>query len=78
MREFATKRDWLIKLRTERKMTVREIAPLMGLSFSHLSDIENGRRNPSVELAMKMAKYYEVDLTLFIEDRVRFNEKNIG
>jgi DNA-binding XRE family transcriptional regulator len=78
MREIGTKRDWLVNLRKEKGMPLREIAPYMGLSYSHLSDIENGRRNPSIELSIKMAKFYGVDVALFLQDRVKFNEKNIG
>lgn len=75
MSKAREKRDWLVDLRKAKGMTVREIAPLMDMSFSHLSDIENGRRNPSIELSMKMAKYYGVDLTKFLTDRVKFSEK---
>jgi transcriptional regulator with XRE-family HTH domain len=75
MEKKRTKREWLIELRKAKGMTVREIAPLMDMSFSHLSDIENGRRNPSIDLSMKMAKFYGVDLNKFFTDRVRFSEK---
>lgn len=71
------KRVWLKELRKEKGLTVREIAPLLETSFSHYSDIENGRRNPSVDLCLKMAKFYDVSVLLFIENRVNLKEKKI-
>jgi transcriptional regulator with XRE-family HTH domain len=68
------KREWLKDLRKGRNLTVRELAPLLEMSFSHYSDIENGRRNPSVELSYKMAKFFEVDVTLFFKDRIQFKK----
>jgi transcriptional regulator with XRE-family HTH domain len=78
MRQLNEKREWLKDLRKEKKLTVREIAPMLGTSFSHYSDIENGRRNPSVDLSMAMADFFDIDLTQILKDRVRFSEKNIG
>jgi transcriptional regulator with XRE-family HTH domain len=72
------KRIWLKELRKGKNLTVRELAPLIGTSFSHYSDIENGRRNPSIDLSITMANFFDCDLKLFLTDRVKFNEKNIG
>ena len=55
-------RDWLKDLRKEKGLTVRKIAPLLGISFSHYNDIENGRRNPSLKLAVKMSDFLEFDV----------------
>ena len=55
-------RDWLKELRREKKMTVRVIAKELGCSFSHYNDIENGRRNPSLKLAVKMSDYLKFDV----------------
>lgn len=76
MRQLNEKRDWLKDLRKEKNLTVREIAPMLGTSFSHYSDIENGRRNPSVELSMTLAEFFDIDLTTILKDRVKFSEKD--
>lgn len=48
-------RNWLKELRAEKGLTVRGIAPILGVSFSHYNDIENGRRNPSLKLEIGRA-----------------------
>lgn len=55
-------RDWLKDLRKEKGLTVRKIAPMVGISFSHYNDIENGRRNPSLKVAIKMSDFLEFDV----------------
>jgi putative transcriptional regulator len=66
------KRTWLKELRKEKKLLTREIAEIFGISFQHYNDIENGRRNPSIELSIKMAEYYSVPIEKFLEDRTKF------
>lgn len=78
MRKLGEKREYLKQLRKAKKLSVRQIAPLVGASFSHYSDIENGRRNPSIELSMKMADFLGIELSILLKDRVKFTEKNIG
>ena len=70
------KRVWLKELRAEKDLKTREIAVLLGISFQHYNDIENGRRNPSIELSMKLAKFFNVPLEKFFDDRTKF--KQIG
>jgi transcriptional regulator with XRE-family HTH domain len=69
------KREWLKKLRKEKGLSVREIAPLIGTSFSHYSDIENGRRNPSIDLSMKMAEFFSIEVSIFFKNRIKFNKE---
>lgn len=70
------KRKWLKELRNNKKQTVRGIAPLLGISWQHYSDIENGRKNPSIELSLAMAKYFDVSVELFLDDRTKFQVVN--
>ena len=46
--------------RLAKRVTMRGAAKLLGISASHYSDIENGRRNLTVELAAKADKAFEV------------------
>lgn len=46
--------------RLAKRITMRGAAKLLGISASHYSDIENGRRNLTVELAIKADKAFEV------------------
>jgi DNA-binding XRE family transcriptional regulator len=60
------RREWLKAIRKKKGYSVREIAPLIGCSWTHYSDIENGRRNPSLDLAIKIAKTYGFKVEKFI------------
>jgi DNA-binding XRE family transcriptional regulator len=44
----------------------------LGVSFQHYNDIENGRRNPSIELSLEIARYFDVPVEQFLEDRTKF------
>ena len=46
--------------RHAKRVTMRGAAKLLGISASHYSDIENGRRNLTVELATKADRAFEV------------------
>jgi putative transcriptional regulator len=66
------KRYWLVELRNEKGLKTREIAERFGISFQHYNDIENGRRNPSFELCIDLAHFFDVPVEKFFEDRTKF------
>lgn len=68
------KREWLKHLRNEKDLTVREIAGVFGISHQHYSDVETGRRNPSIELSLKMAEFFGEPIESFLEDRTKFKK----
>lgn len=76
--EHQVRREWLKALRKEKNLTVRALAPLLDISWSHYSDIENGRRNPSVELSIRMAKFFDKNVMEFLENRVKHPKKDIS
>ena len=45
-------------------MGLREMARALEIAPAHLSDIEHGRRDPSEELLLKLAKAYKLDESL--------------
>lgn len=53
--------------RQKKKFTLRELSQATGLSISFLSDIENGRRLPSLENLSKIAKALDVSISYLIE-----------
>jgi putative transcriptional regulator len=57
MEKEIVRRNWLKDLRKEKGFTVRDIAKEFGVSFSHYSGIENGKKNPSLPLALKISKF---------------------
>ena len=52
----------LVKARKKRQLTQKAAAALIGIQASSLSAYEGGRKTPSVEIAMQIAKAYDVSL----------------
>jgi transcriptional regulator with XRE-family HTH domain len=51
----------LRKLRAERKLGIKRLAPDLGVSYSYLSKLENSEVGPSEEMVAKVAKYFRYD-----------------
>lgn len=69
------KRTWMQEARKGLKLTNREMADKFNISYSHYNDIENGRRNPSIELSKVMAKFFNVPLEKFFNERTKFKKE---
>ena len=50
------------EIRKERGIRQEEFAKSMGVSRQTISSLENGRYNPSIMLAYKIAKYFELTI----------------
>lgn len=50
----------LNKIRKEKNLTLRELGNAVGVSASHIGQIEKGVTNPSIELLAKLAEYLKV------------------
>ena len=61
-------RCWLKEARQARRLTTYEVAEKTQISQTHYSDIENGKRNPSVRMAKKIAAVLLFDWTVFFRD----------
>lgn len=61
------------EIRKERGVLQDELAKAMGVSRQTISSLENGRYNPSILLAYKIAKYF--DMT--IEEVFVFEEEEL-
>lgn len=62
----------LEELRNERNVRQEDFARLMGVSRQTISSLENGRYNPSIMLAHKIARFFG----LSIEDVFIFEEED--
>lgn len=51
------------EVRKEKNMTLSGLSRKSGVSASHLSDIENNIKNPSLLVAVKIAKALDVQIT---------------
>ena len=55
----------LQKVRTEKGLTQQTLADKCGVVRQTISEIENGRNKPSVELAKKLGEILEIDWVKF-------------
>lgn len=62
------------QIRKERGIRQDEFAKLMGVSRQTISSLETGRYNPSIILAYKIAKYFNMT----IEDVFIFDEEEVS
>jgi putative transcriptional regulator len=67
-----TKRKYLLDKRKEKKLSTKEIALILGVSPTHYNDIENGKRNPSIELSLKISDFFAVPLAKILRGRTHF------
>lgn len=51
------------KIREAKKMSQGDVMRAMGCSRSYISNIENGKTNPTLETISKLAKVLGVDIT---------------
>ncbi|WP_018214324.1 helix-turn-helix transcriptional regulator [Desulfitobacterium hafniense] len=64
------------QLRRERGLNQEEFAKAMRVSRQTVSSIENGKYNPSLELAFAIADFFEKSIEeIFIYERRKENEK---
>lgn len=66
-------RNRIEEIRKERNIRQDEFAKCMGVSRQTISSLENGRYNPSIILAYKIAKYFD----MAIEDVFIFEEEDL-
>ena len=62
----------LEEIRKQRGIRQEELAEAMKVSRQTISSLENGRYNPSVILAIKLARYFEMkveDIFLYEEEQ---------
>ena len=64
------KREWLKDLRKQRELTGRAAAAQIGISHNYLFEIENGVRNPSGKLALRISNFYGFEMSRFFIDQL--------
>lgn len=65
----------LKQLRNERKITQIELAKILNVSQSTIKMIESNLRNPSHDLLLKIAEYFDVPAGYFLGDDMPAIEK---
>jgi len=51
-------------LRAERSTSRKELAAAVGVNYQTIGYLERGEYNPSVELALKLSRYFELPLDM--------------
>ena len=67
-------------LRKARGIKQEELAEAMEVSRQTIGSLENGRYNPSILLAFKLARYFNLsieDIFIYEEERGENEEKNV-
>lgn len=67
-----TMKNRLEEIRKERGIKQEELAQAMGVSRQTIGSLENGRYNPSITLAIKLARYFGMtveDIFIYEEEQ---------
>ncbi|ACD23820.1 transcriptional regulator, MerR family [Clostridium botulinum B str. Eklund 17B (NRP)] len=65
--------------RNKKDLTLKELNKLTGISISFISDIENNRRNPSIDNLKILAKALDVQVSQLLDEGTsRLPQKNIS
>ena len=54
--------ELLKKLRTEKCVSIKKLAPDLDLSYTYISKLENSKSLPSKEVIEKIARYFEYSI----------------
>ncbi|MFZ5856343.1 MAG: helix-turn-helix domain-containing protein [Chloroflexota bacterium] len=58
-------------LRTAKQMTLKELASALGLTaHGYISEIEAGKKKPTAELVLKIARYFKVTTDQLLKDEL--------
>lgn len=71
MQRFGEK---LRALRKQRGLTLKQLAQAIGhTTHSHISELETGKRRPSLDLALRLARYFDVSLDQLVKDELELD-----
>lgn len=61
-------------LRNRHGMSLRQLADELGFSSrGYVGDLESGRKKPSLEVALKIARLFNVSVDLLVKDELEVN-----
>lgn len=61
-------KNHLEEIRKNKKMSQEELADILGVSRQTISSLENGRYNPSLQLAFKIARFFNMSIEKVFSD----------
>lgn len=61
-------------LREQRGLTLRELAEALGYpSHGYIGNLESGRRKPTLEMALKIARFFGVSVDQLADDQLELD-----
>ncbi|SDQ89620.1 DNA-binding transcriptional regulator, XRE-family HTH domain [Virgibacillus subterraneus] len=69
------KREWLIRLRKSKQFTQEKVALDAYIDRAFYSQIETGKRNPSFNIALNIAKVLNFDPMKFFQDNLNIDQR---
>ncbi|PFJ07792.1 transcriptional regulator [Bacillus cereus] len=71
------KREWLIKLREDKGLKQFEIAKTLDISSNYYCEIENGKKNPRWNIAMRIAEFFDISVENFFYNPTRVSRVKV-
>jgi transcriptional regulator with XRE-family HTH domain len=66
-------------LRTRQNLTLKELAQLLGhTAHGYISELEAGKKLPSVELVLSIARFFNVSTDQLLKDELELEVSNAG
>lgn len=69
--------QYLKEKRNEKKLTLNEVASMLGLTAGYISRIERGTSKPSEDVLKKLCNIYDICINSLIDDNGEINLENI-
>lgn len=63
------------EIREEYKYSLREVAKYTGIDHSHISKIENGQRNTTLDVIEKLCRFYKINVSDLFGDGVEIPDE---
>jgi 5-methylcytosine-specific restriction protein A len=61
-------------LRTKKRITLKELASALGLNaHGYISELETGKKKPTAEFVLNVARFFEVSLDELLKDELEVN-----
>jgi len=57
-------------LREDRGYTLRQLAEMVEVHYTHLNKIENGQKRPSTDLVLKISRLFEITTDRLMKDEL--------
>jgi len=68
----------ILKIRKARKVTQHELSDALGITQTHLSQVESGKKQPSLALIERVEYHFGIPVSVIMWAGVKENQVSIG